>query len=110
MFGKLKPKDLTKYYDVWISTAVLLLLDNDDVAIPSTRPLHGTDYTTCRNKPYLGSREVNLEYDAKFKSTAPRMEWTGVRSLEEVGRLTVILDKFHRPNISNNALGNSFVC
>jgi len=38
--------DLSTYYDVWISTAVLLFLDKDDVAIPSTRPLHGNDYTT----------------------------------------------------------------
>jgi hypothetical protein len=38
------------------------------------------------NKLYLGSSEVNLEYDAKYKSTAPRRESTGIRSLEEAGR------------------------
>jgi hypothetical protein len=59
-------------------------------------------------KLYFGSREVNLEYEAKYKSIAPRTEWTGVQCLEEAGRLTVILDKFHRPGILNNALGNSF--
>ena len=80
------------------------------MTIPSTRPKHGNDYTTCRNKLYLGSSEVNLEYDAKHKSIAQRKEWIGVRCLEEAGMLTVILDKFHRPSISNNALGNSFVC
>jgi hypothetical protein len=110
MFGKLKPTDLTTYYDFWISTAVLLFLDNDEVAIPSTRPLHGNDYTTCRNELYLGSSEANLEYDTKYKSIAQRREWTGVRCLEEAGMLNVILDKFQRPSISNNALGNSFVC